>query len=114
MANQQQAISKQTAFEIARKTVAELKSNEPLKLLEDKTVEKDFGWVFFYNTKRFLETHDRKYMMPGNAPFVVEREDGSVHFLFSSVPPNQAIEKYEKEWREKKQNDKKASPSATP
>ena len=100
MANQQsEALSKERALEIARKTIDNLKSNNPLVILEDKTLEKDFGWVFFYTTKKYLETHDKKYLMPGNSPLVVERADGSTHFLSTSLPPSRAVEEYEKSWQ---------------
>jgi len=33
---------------------------------------------------------------------VVERADGSTHFLSTSLPPNRAIEEYESAWRKKK------------
>lgn len=103
MANQQnqqaEEFSKVRALEIARKTIENLNSKNPLVIMEDKTLEKDFGWVFFYTTKKYLETHDKKYLMPGNSPLVVDRVDGTTHFLSTSLPPIRAIEEYEKNWR---------------
>jgi len=102
MANQEQSqgITKARALEIARKAVDDLKASQPLVLLQDKTLEKDFGWVFFYTTKKFQETGDKKFLMPGNGPLVVDRLGGATHFLTSSMPPARAVEEYEKTWRE--------------
>lgn len=102
MANQQQSqgITKARAVEIAHKALDDLKASQALVLLQDKTLEKDFGWVFFYTTKKFHETHDKKYLIPGNGPLVVDRLDGATHFLSSSMPPARTIEEYEKTWRE--------------
>jgi hypothetical protein len=100
MANQQsENITPSKALEIARKAVDDLKASQPFVIIENKTQTKDFGWVFFYTSKKFLETHDRKDLIPGNGPLVVDRLDGSTHFLSSSLPPNRAIEEYEKNWR---------------
>jgi hypothetical protein len=100
MANQQsENITPARALEIARKAVDDLKASQPFVIIENKTQTKDFGWVFFYTSKKFLETHDRKDLIPGNGPLVVDRLDGTIHFLSSSLPPNRAIEEYEKNWR---------------
>jgi|HubBroStandDraft_6_1064221.scaffolds.fasta_scaffold37601_3 hypothetical protein len=102
--NEQSAapITKDQALEIARKTIATLKPGTDLVILEDKTVEKDFGWVFFYTTKKYLQTHNRSDLLPGNSPLVVERSDASTHLLSTSLPPNKAIEEYESAWRKRK------------
>ena len=93
-------IDKAQATAIARKTIATVPPHSPdLVLQEDRTVERDFGWVFFYTTRKFLETRDKKHLMPGDAPLVVLREDGSTRHLGTSVPPKRAIELFEAEWR---------------
>jgi len=95
-------VTKERALEIAQKTISTLKPGTELVILEEKTVEKDFGWVFFYTTKKYLQSHNPSDLLPGNAPLVVERADGSTHFLSTSLPPNRAIEEYESSWRKKK------------
>jgi Immunity protein 35 len=79
------AITRERAHEIA---AAELRRVGPdfvafddeLVLLEDATIERDFGWVFFYDSKRHRETRNDEYGLLGNAPFIVDRADGSVHY----------------------------------
>ena len=95
-------IDKAQAIAIARQTIAKASTHDhDMVIQEKKTEERDFGWVFFYTTRKFLETGDKKYLVPGNAPLVVEREDGSTHFLGTSLPPNRAIERFEQAWRER-------------
>ncbi|HKI64819.1 MAG TPA: YrhB domain-containing protein [Burkholderiales bacterium] len=43
--------------------------NEPrLHLVVVKTTECDFGWVFAYDSKEYLETNDIGFAVAGNAP----------------------------------------------
>jgi hypothetical protein len=94
-------ITKARALEIAREVVAQLADHHDYVVMEDKTVERPFGWVFFYTTRQYLETGDRQYLVPGTAPLVVHRADGSIEHLATSVPPARAIEIYEQRWRER-------------
>ncbi len=45
-----------------------------------KVVEKDYGWIFCYQAKRYLETRDVHDRLAGNVPIVVEH-DGSLQYL---------------------------------
>jgi hypothetical protein len=72
--------------------------NDPWIVLEADTIERPFGWVFFYNTKRFIETGVFKYRLAGNGPVIVDRESGAVRFYGSIPPVDEIIEGYEREW----------------
>jgi hypothetical protein len=62
-------------------------------------IEGDLGWIFFYNTKAFAETQDPMYELAGNAPIIVDREDGSLHVTGTG----RSFEEYVEEFRKKKQ-----------
>jgi len=65
-------------------------------ILEEHTIEKEYGWIFFYDWKRWLETRSYRYKALGNVPIVVEKNDGSIHSLkmsHSSMQDN--IKEYE-------------------
>jgi immunity protein 35 of polymorphic toxin system len=94
-------ITKERALEIAREAVDEFGGDDDFVIQEDKTVEKEFGWVFFCAPRKYVETGDPKYLIPGAGPFVVERLGGASQFLTTSVHPDKAIEEYEKQWRER-------------
>lgn len=42
-------------------------------LLNDETIEKSWGWVFFYQSKSYEESGDKLEMLAGNAPIIVNR-----------------------------------------
>ena len=50
----------------------------------DETIEKDYGWVFFYNTKECAETDDPLQSLLGCGPLVITKVDGKVHELGSA------------------------------
>jgi hypothetical protein len=75
-----------------------------LIIVEGETIEKDFGWVFFYNSKEFLEDHNLSYMLAGNAPIIIDRQDGSVHKTGTAHSIDFYIKEYER-IRNKKQEE---------
>lgn len=89
------------ALAIANKVVADLDGPVNQVVVEDQTVERVFGWVFFYTTRRYLETGNISDVILGNGPLVVHRADGSFEHLATSVPPQRAIEIYEQMWLQK-------------
>jgi hypothetical protein len=55
-------------------------------VLEDCTIERDSGWVFFYDSRLFRETGDSCYIIAGNSPFFVRRADGAVFVTGTAHP----------------------------
>ena len=70
-------------------------------ILAELTLEKAYGWVFFYNSRRYVETQDVRYTLYGNAPIIVEKENGSLHFTGTAEEIDYYINKYERQrrWR---------------
>ncbi|HEY0737291.1 MAG TPA: YrhB domain-containing protein [Herpetosiphonaceae bacterium] len=64
-------------------------------IIDDATIEKPYGWVFFYNSRRFLETEDFSYYLVGQGPVIVEKVDGSIHEFGSAQHPDVYIAEYE-------------------
>ena len=44
-----------------------------------EVLERPFGWVFYYNSKRYVQTGDNKYQMNGNYPVLVDRHTCRLH-----------------------------------
>lgn len=65
-----------------------------LVLLDDETITEDFGWVFFYNTKRFQETGDFIDMLGGNAPIIIDKVNGEVTETGTACDIQYYIEEY--------------------
>lgn len=71
--------------------------DETLLILDSETIHKPYGWVFFYNTKTFIETNDFIYALGGNGPIILLSEDNSLHMLGSGRPPKVEIRAFEEE-----------------
>jgi hypothetical protein len=65
-------------------------SHDDFALLREKTVATDDGWVFFYNSREFIETGDPISALAGNGPIFVSK-NGEVRQLPSALPWEQAI-----------------------
>lgn len=68
-----------------------------LALVDEMTLEKPYGWVFFYNSRRFLETRDMLHGIAGNGPVVVVASTGEVVTLGSSRAPAEEVAEFERQ-----------------
>lgn len=84
------------ALRLAEAEVA--KSRHDMVILPDRTLEYEYGWVFTYVPRRFLETKDPQYAVPGNGPLVVQR-DGKIALLPSARPVRVEADAYLAEWK---------------
>ena len=50
-------------------------------LLEQSTIERPYGWIFFYESKTYLETGDWRDALFGKTPLVVLNHDGTIERL---------------------------------
>jgi hypothetical protein len=41
--------------------------------------EHSWGWMFFYQSQRYLETGKSSFALLGNCPYFVTRDDGVLH-----------------------------------
>jgi hypothetical protein len=64
-------------------------------LMHKQTITKPYGWVFFYQTRKWLETGDFRHAMVGNAPIIVDRIDGNVLVTGTALPVDDYLAKYE-------------------
>jgi hypothetical protein len=63
-----------------------LKDDE-LVIVDSSTLEKRTAWVFFWNSKKYIETEDIQYAFGGNAPVLVYKETGQARFLGTAQAP---------------------------
>lgn len=73
-----------------------LPDEDEIILLEDQTIEKSWGWVFFYTSKKWHETRDICYAIAGNAPILVERNTGRLIATGTAMATERYIENYER------------------
>jgi Immunity protein 35 len=65
-----------------------------LIVVDESTIEFEYGFVFFYTSKRYLETRDFKFALAGNAPIIAAKQDGKI----SETGTAYAIEHYIEEF----------------
>jgi hypothetical protein len=53
----------------------------PVDIIDVATQEHEFGWVFFYDSRRYLETGEFSCRLAGNAPLLIERLSGRLWTL---------------------------------
>jgi hypothetical protein len=90
-------IDRAKAETIAQEHLAEIfpHSVEEVGIDHRETIEKEYGWIFFYNTKQFLETGNMMHSLGGNAPLLVEREGGALVELPTYQPLDDSLREYE-------------------
>ena len=65
-------------------------------IVEGKTIEKSFGWIFFYISERFIETGGAMHRLAGNGPVFVDKITGSIDFFGSTPSLDEILETYQK------------------
>ena len=86
------------AHKIVQTHLNELSEGEDYKLviIDNATINNDFGWVFFYNSNKYIETHNFSDMLVGTAPIIISRKDGSMHETGTAEPVEYYIENLKK------------------
>ena len=64
-------------------------------VLEHSTIERPFGWVFFYNSREYVETGNELAALAGNAPYIVNRFTGAVVATGTGRPIEHYVSAYE-------------------
>jgi hypothetical protein len=68
-------------------------------ILAGDPIERKNCWVFFYNSRRFLETGENKYRLAGNRPIFVNKQNGTtMRFGSGGKPVRMIIEEYESKY----------------
>lgn len=70
-------------------------NDDSLVVVSELTIERDYGWVFFYQSRKYLETGEFSYRLAGNGPVIFEKESGAVHHLGSHKHPDELIREFE-------------------
>ncbi len=72
-------------------------SGEELVILDAETIEKPYGWVFFYQSKQYVQTGEPSYRLAGNGPIVLLVDDCSIHYLGSACSIEETIGEFEEQ-----------------
>jgi hypothetical protein len=96
-------LTKEEARALALKDILahwEIDDDDPV-IVDEDTIEEDFGWVFFYESRIYTETQIFSYCLAGNAPIMVNKKDGSVLATGTAYPVEHYIEEYRRKLAKK-------------
>jgi hypothetical protein len=79
-------IDKAQASEIAMRRLSDMELDAGASLVFTEVREFAFGWVFFYNSKAYVESGDISDALAGNAPFLIDSSAGSLHVFGTANP----------------------------
>jgi len=89
-----------TEFEAREKAQNEIDSfdqpdDDRYIILDESTISKDWGWVYFYTSEKWHTTQELTYAVAGNAPFIIEKATGNIIVTGTSEPVESYIKRYE-------------------
>ncbi len=87
-------ITVDAAREIAKRHVQSL--GEDLILFEKPITFGDYGWVFSYQSKAFTETNDINEALAGNAPLLIDSDQGRIFTLGTAYEVSKYINIYQR------------------
>ena len=64
-------------------------------IVDSATIERSFGWAFFYESRLYLQTGEFMHRLVGNAPIIVNRYTGEVVSTGTAHPTEYYLEQYE-------------------
>lgn len=70
-------------------------SSVAVEIVEHATIEKPWGWVFFYQSSEYLRTKDPSAALAGNTPIIVNKETGELRATGTAWPVEKYIHDYE-------------------
>lgn len=93
-------------YEVAKQQVYEFINNrfdsdDELVIDGEEIIETDFGWVFSYDSKKFLETGELIYASVGNAPIIFDNRDETIHVTGTAHDVDYYIDQHKKDYTPK-------------
>ena len=82
--------TKEQAIDAVRRTLP-----TDFDVLEDNIVEKEYGWLIFSQTKRYIETGDPTFVAVGSGGVLVEKHTGRLIEFGSAYPTEINLQIYE-------------------
>ena len=70
-----------------------------LAIVDGEPSETAHAWIFFYNTKRYLETGEFSEALAGNGPILVNKITGAIEAFGTAIPLERLFAEYEEKQR---------------
>ncbi len=65
--------------------------NDKIIFIDDKVKTLDSGWIFYYNSEKFIVGGDFDFMLMGNNPVFVNKSNGNPCYIRIDVDEEQAV-----------------------
>lgn len=66
------------------------------RIVRESTITKPYGWIFFYQSKEFLDDGLPSAQLAGNAPIIVNRNTCELRVTATAKPLEHYLTEYEK------------------
>lgn len=66
-----------------------------LVVIDELTIEKPWGWIFFYNTEAYLRSGNYRDCLAGNAPYIVNQQTGELVETGTAYDLEYYVDQYE-------------------
>lgn len=70
---------------------------EGVMLISSQTIKKSYGWIFFYNSKAYVETGDIMTALVGHGPVILLADTGEIVECGSLLPGEEQVLRFEQE-----------------
>jgi hypothetical protein len=89
-------LTKPEALKLVREEVEKesIAAGIELGVMDEFTVEFEYGWMFSYQSMDYIRTQDVYYLVGGNAPYIVDKFTGQIHTTGTRHDKQFYIEKY--------------------
>jgi hypothetical protein len=58
----------------------------------------DDGWIFFYDTKKSIDTGNWRYSLAGNHPIFVFKDSGKMYSIYPDIDEEEIIRRHRKDY----------------
>lgn len=65
------------------------------RIVREATIAKPYGWIFFYQSKEFLDDGTPSAQLAGNAPIIVDRNNFELRVTGTAKPLEDYLKEYE-------------------
>ena len=88
-------LTKDDAYSLVEAEFALFDSDVDPVILKEATQEYSWGWVVFYQSRKYTETHDIQFALAGNGPYIVNKHSGDLEITGTAQPVEDYVREYE-------------------
>ena len=96
--NDEPLLTKAEALALVSERLRERSRHELFVVVDEYTLVKPFGWVFFYNSDKFVKTGEFKYQLAGNGPVMVNSRTREIEFCGTNRSFEELMAEYDRKW----------------